>query len=141
MFRFPVPAVLAAVPLAVAPAPTLAQALPAADLGGSALQLILSLLLVFALLAGTLWLMKRLSVPRGPAGGLMKVVAATAVGTRERVVVVEVGTTWLVLGVAPGRVSALAEVPRQALPPAPAAGDGGNFPGWLRQMVERRNAR
>ncbi|MBU0752763.1 MAG: flagellar biosynthetic protein FliO [Gammaproteobacteria bacterium] len=125
--------------IAVSPAPTFAQAAPTADLGGSALQLILSLLLVLGLLWGSLWLLKRLSAPRGVAGGLMKVVAATAVGTRERVVVVEVGSTWLVLGVAPGRVSALAEIPQQALPP-PAA-EAKDFSGWLRQVVERKNGR
>jgi flagellar protein FliO/FliZ len=133
-------ALLTALTITVSPAPTFAQASPTADLGGSALQLILSLLLVFALLGGSLWLLKRLSAPRGVAGGLMKVVAATAVGTRERVVVLEVGTTWLVLGVAPGRVTALAEVPRQALPQPPAT-DSRDFPGWLKQVIERKNVR
>jgi flagellar protein FliO/FliZ len=127
--------------LAVSPAPTFAQARPAADIGGSAVQLVLSLLLIFALLAGSLWLLKRLSAPRGASSGLLKVVAATAVGTRERVVVLEVGSSWLVLGVAPGRVSALAEVPRQALPPTPAATAPTQVPGWLARFVERRNAR
>jgi flagellar protein FliO/FliZ len=141
MFR-PIPA--AALPLALAvavsPAPTFAQTAATADLGGSALQLFLSLALIFALLGGSLWLLKRLSAPRGTAGGLMKVVAATAVGTRERVVVLEVGSTWLVLGVAPGRVSALAEVPRQPLPAAPA-GEPHDAPAWLKQLVGRRHAR
>ncbi|MDP2808793.1 MAG: flagellar biosynthetic protein FliO [Rhodocyclaceae bacterium] len=85
------------------------------------LQLGLSLIVVLALLVGSLWLLKRLTAPRGRAAGLMRVVAGQAVGTRERVVILEVGTTWLVLGVAPGRVSALAEIPRQILPEAPPA--------------------
>jgi flagellar protein FliO/FliZ len=140
MFR-PPPAVLPlALAIAVSPAPTFAQAAAPVDLGGSALQLFLSLALIFALLGGSLWLLKRLSAPRGAAGGLMKVVAATAVGTRERVVVLEVGSTWLILGVAPGRVSALAEVPRQPLPQAPAGGTV-EMPGWLRQVIERKHAR
>jgi flagellar protein FliO/FliZ len=57
---------------------------------------------VMVLLVGSLWLLKRLTAVRGPASGMMRVVAATAVGGRERVVIVEVGSTWLVLGVAPG---------------------------------------
>ena len=75
---------------------------------------------------------KRLSAPRGDAAGLLRIVAGTAVGPRERVVVVEVGDTWLVLGVAPGQVSALAEIPR-ARPAAAAeraAAEG------LRQLAE-----
>jgi flagellar protein FliO/FliZ len=143
MFRSPPAPTLSALTvlaMAAMPLPALAQASGTVDLGSSALQLFLSLLLVFALLGGSLWALKRLSVPRGAAGGLMKVVAATAVGTRERVVVLEVGSTWLVLGVAPGRVSALAEVPRQPLPQGPASA-GSEAPAWLRQLVGRRDAR
>ena len=71
----------------------------------------------------------------------MRVVAGTAVGTRERVVIVEVGSTWLVLGVAPGRVSALAEVPRQSVAVQPASPDspsGAGFPDWLRKLTQRK---
>jgi flagellar protein FliO/FliZ len=133
--------VIPAALLAALPMSAFAQAAPAANLGGSAIQLFLSLLLVFALLVGSLWLLKRLSTPRGAPGGLLKVVAATAVGARERVVVLEVGSSWLVLGVAPGRVSALAEVPRQALPDTPAVDAPLQVPGWLARVIERRNAR
>jgi len=124
---------LAAIPAAAA------DAAPMPELGGGLVQLLFSLALVLVLIFGSLWLLKRLSSPRGHSPGLMRVVAGTAVGARERVVILEVGTTWLVLGVAPGRVTALAEVPRQAVPPAqPQSGD---FAGWLRQVVERRHAR
>ena len=112
---------------------------PAPDLGVGLAQLLLSLGLVVALIFGSLWLLKRLSAPRGTASGLLRVVAGTAVGTRERVVVLEVGSTWLILGVAPGRVTALAEVPRQVVPADQPP--GADFAGWLRQMIERRNAR
>jgi flagellar protein FliO/FliZ len=63
------------------------------------------------------------------------------VGARERVVIVEVGSTWLVLGVAPGRVSALAEVPRQPTPAqaaSPTSVSGEGFPDWLRKLTQRR---
>ncbi|HTY98374.1 MAG TPA: flagellar biosynthetic protein FliO [Rhodocyclaceae bacterium] len=116
-----------------------AAAAPAPEFGVGLAQLLLSLGLVVALIFGSLWLLKRLSAPRGTASGLLRVVAGTAVGTRERVVVLEVGSTWLILGVAPGRVTALAEVPRQAVPPDQPP--GADFAGWLRQMIERRNAR
>lgn len=116
-----------------------AQTAPAADLGGSFGQLLLGLAVVLALVVGSLWVLKKLVAPRGEGAGLLRVVAGTAVGTRERVVIVEVGSTWLVLGVAPGRVSALAEVPRQsaaaqATGPAPA---GEGFPAWLRRLTPR----
>jgi flagellar protein FliO/FliZ len=91
-------------------------------------QMFFGLALVLALMVGSLWILKKLVAPRGENAGLLRVVAGTAVGARERVVIVEVGSTWLVLGVAPGRVSALAEVPRQAGGPpqaaAPSPGEG-----------------
>ena len=111
------------------------------ELGGSLLQVILSLVVVVLLLVGSIYLLKRLSAPRGSAAGLLRVIAGAAVGTRERVVIVEVGDTWLVLGVAPGSVTPLHQLPRQVLAPAgePAA-LGKDFAGWLKQVMVRRNA-
>ena len=136
--------ILRLVPIAATAAPALALAAggTAMDLGGSVLQMLLGLGVVLLLVVGSMFLLKRLAAPRGAAAGLLRVVAATAVGTRERVVVVELGETWLVLGVAPGRVSSLSQLPRQAssaavLPDAP----GRDFAGWLKQVMDRRNAR
>jgi flagellar protein FliO/FliZ len=114
---------------------------PSADLGGSLVQLVLGLAAVIALLFASLWLLKRLSAPRGEAAGLLRVVAGTAVGPRERVVIVEVGGTWMVLGVAPGQVSALAEIPRLNLPQATQSSTGGDLPGWMRRLFDRPHAR
>lgn len=116
-------------------------AVPPPDLGGGILQMLLSLGVVIILLFGSLYLLKRLSAPRGATAGLLRVITGTAVGTRERVVVVEVGDTWLVLGVAPGRITQLHQMPRQALPPDSATGiPGMDFSGKLKQMMARRNA-
>lgn len=137
MLRFiPVPLLLFAIPEAVAQSPA-----PAPELGGSLWQLVLGLALVLALVIASLWVLKKLVAQRGDGAGLLRVVAGTAVGTRERVVIVEVGSTWLVLGVAPGRVSALAEVPRQTggIPPAvTASATGEGFPEWLSKLTRRK---
>lgn len=123
----------AKVPGTVAPAPIAA---PAPDLGGSALQMFFGLIVVLALMVGALWLLKHLTQRRGESTGLLRVVAGTGVGARERVVIVEIGSTWLVLGVAPGRITPLAEVPQQAIPPQaerrPASAD---FPTWLQNIT------
>ena len=139
MIRFiPAPLLLLAMAEASAQA---AQSVPATELGSSLWQLFLGLAVVLALMIGSLWLLKKVVAQRGDNAGLLRVVAGTAVGTRERVVIVEIGTTWLVLGVAPGRVSALAEVPRQAAAARPAGPDvpsGEGFPDWLRKLTQRR---
>jgi flagellar protein FliO/FliZ len=108
------------------------------DLGSSALQMIFGLLLVLGLLLGSLWLLKRISQPRGPVAGLMRVVAGVAVGSRERVVILELGNSWLVLGVAPGQVTTLAEIPRQEVPASPLPQAGKDFPAWLKQVLKHR---
>lgn len=110
----------------------------APDLGSSALQMILGLAVVLALLLGALWLLKRISEPRGPVAGLMRVVAGVAVGSRERVVILELGNSWLVLGVAPGQVTTLAEIPRQEVPTPTGISVQKDFPVWLKQIIERR---
>jgi flagellar protein FliO/FliZ len=109
------------------------------DLGSSALQMVFGLILVLALLLGALWLLKRISQPQGATAGLLRVIAGVAVGARERVVILELGNSWLVLGVAPGQVSTLAEIPRQEVPTAAKNTTGRDFPAWLKQMVERRD--
>lgn len=103
-------------------------------------QLVLGFAAVISLLFASLWLLKRLSAPRGQAAGLLRVIAGTAVGPRERVVIVEVAGTWLVLGVAPGQVSTLAEIPRSSLPSRPEQSETHDFAGWLRRALNRHDA-
>lgn len=73
----------------------------------STMQMMGGLLLVLAIIGGITWLLKRFALIPTTATGTLKVVAATGIGQRERVVVVEIDDTWLVLGVAPGRVNKL----------------------------------
>ncbi len=106
------------------------------------LQVVLGLVLVLGLMAGAAWLLKRLSAAHTPAGHAIKIIGGVAVGNRERVMVVEVADQWIVVGVAPGSVNALATLPRQILPEssATAVTSGGNFSSWLKQKIDQRNA-
>ena len=78
----------------------------------SILQLLFALGIVLALIAGMAWLLKRLAPGQIGSAGDLRVVSAVAVGAKERVVLVDVGDTRLVLGVAPGQVVRLHEMPR-----------------------------
>jgi flagellar protein FliO/FliZ len=80
------------------------------------LQAGLGLAAVLGLIVLCGWGARRLGLRQPGSGRLLKVVASTMVGQRERVVVVEVGGAWLVLGVAAGQVSALHTMPAQ-IPP------------------------
>jgi flagellar protein FliO/FliZ len=108
---------------------------------GSMLQFGLGLAIVLGLIVAAGWFMKRFSI--GPsAAGTLKVVAGTSVGQRERVVVVEIGETWMVLGVAPGRVNALHTMPRGQLASSQAVpvGTPAGFAAWLKEKMEKRSA-
>jgi flagellar protein FliO/FliZ len=113
---------------------------PATVSTGGYLQMVLGLAVVLGLVGGAAWLLKRLSALPGTGAGLIRVIGAAAVGQRERVILVEVGETWLLLGVAPGQVRRLhtmskAESAVAASGVAPA--DQG-FSIWLRRMMEKR---
>jgi flagellar biosynthetic protein FliO len=125
-------------PAAVAD-PTLA---PSAT--GSLLTTVFSLILVLGLLVGLAWLLKRFG-PRSITGGAnVKLVGALSVGARERILVVEVGEQWIVVGASPGRMNALTTMPRQEgleLPPSPNALPSANFAEWFKQTIEKRNGK
>ena len=86
------------------------------------LQAGFGLAMVLALIFLCAWAARRFGLLQQPGSGrLIKVVSSAMVGQRERVVVVEVGNTWLVLGVAAGQVRALHSMPAESLPEAQAA--------------------
>ena len=106
------------------------------------------LALVIALILGLAWLLRGAQRIGLRGQGRLRVIASQALSTRERVVVVELAGTWLVLGVAPGQVSRLARMPRpdesalagniaeaaagSGAAPAPVAG----FQGWLERAMQ-----
>jgi flagellar protein FliO/FliZ len=96
---------------------------------GALLQTVLGLTLVLGLVFGCAWLARRLGVQGARSGSLVKTVGGASLGGKERVAVVEVGDTWLVLGAAPGNVRLLHAMPAGTLPEtatATAAAAGGS---------------
>jgi len=86
----------------------------------SLLQMIFGLAVVLAAIAASAWFARRMGVAGGNGARLMKVVSSLPVGAKENVVVIEIGAQWMVLGVAPGRVSQLGTLPKGEAPVAPA---------------------
>ncbi|MCB1985601.1 MAG: flagellar biosynthetic protein FliO [Burkholderiales bacterium] len=78
-------------------------------------KMIISLVLVLVIIIAIAWLLKRFAIIPTNATGHLKIVSAASIGQRERVVIVEVGETWLVLGVAPGQVNKLYSMEKSAL--------------------------
>jgi flagellar protein FliO/FliZ len=130
-----------------APAPTVV-ATTTSSAAGSLLQTIFALIAVLAVLAGVAWFMKRFGPKSHMGTAPVRLVGALSLGGRERIMVVEVGNQWIVVGASPGRVNALATMPAQGTvpgaegstlaehqPPAASFGD------WLKQTIDKRNAK
>jgi flagellar protein FliO/FliZ len=109
---------------------------------GSLFQVLLGLVAVLALMAGAAWLLKRFGLAKNAGSSTARIVGGVSVGSRERVIVVEVADQWIVVGVAPGRVNALATLPRQesAVTLEADAPPAKNFAAWLKQTIDKRNA-
>ncbi|WP_425468061.1 flagellar biosynthetic protein FliO [Paraburkholderia guartelaensis] len=88
---------------------------------GAVVQTVLGLALVIAVVFGCAWLARRLGLQGGPRNALVKTVGGASLGGKERVAVVEIGDTWLVLGAAPGNVRLLHTLPAGELPAGVAA--------------------
>jgi flagellar protein FliO/FliZ len=110
-------ALAAAAPLA-ARAAEVQEGLPV----GAALQSLAALGLVLAAIVGAAWMLRRFQGAGAASSALVRTIAAAPVGPRERVVLVEIGDTWLVLGVAQGAVRTLHTLPRGEVPSAAPAG-------------------
>lgn len=109
---------IAAIPgLARATAPAAAET----STLGLLFQALLALLVVLAALFAFLWLLRRLTPVHMGTQGVVRVVGGVMLGTRERLVVVEVADQWLLLGVAAGRVNHLHTMPRPPVEPGQAA--------------------
>jgi flagellar protein FliO/FliZ len=78
---------------------------------GAVLQTLFGLVIVVGFVFGCAWLARKFGFQGGNKGGLVKVVGGASLGAKERVAVVEVGDTWLVLGTGPGNVRLLHTMP------------------------------
>jgi flagellar protein FliO/FliZ len=106
---------------------------------GHFVQGFLGLMAVIAVLLLATWLVKRFggATPWGQ-GGALKVLGGLSVGPRERIVLVEVGETWLVIGVTASQVRTLHTMAKGSLPDGLSNAAPTPFSGWLKEMMEKR---
>ncbi|MEO8019899.1 MAG: flagellar biosynthetic protein FliO [Pseudomonadota bacterium] len=105
-------------PLFAAPAASSAH-----STGGGLAEVTLALIVIVALIAGLAWVMKR---TRGFGGGAgvrdrIQILSDRSVGQKERCVLVRVGETDILVGIAPGSVRTLHVFPAGANTEAPPA--------------------
>lgn len=77
---------------------------------GGILKMLFGLVVVLAFVALISWGFKRMMPGGSGVQSTIRIVGGVSVGSRERVVVLEVADRWLVVGVAPGQVSNIANL-------------------------------
>ncbi|RDU98339.1 flagellar biosynthetic protein FliO [Trinickia dinghuensis] len=78
---------------------------------GAVLQTLVGLAVVVALVFACAWLARRLGLQPSARGQLIRTVGGVSLGGKERVAVLEIGDTWLVVGASPGSVRLLHTMP------------------------------
>lgn len=73
-------------------------------------QLVVGMLIVLLCIVVLAWFAKRFQGLQSSTNGDMQVLGGLSLGSRERIVLVQVGTEQILLGVAPGRVNRLCEL-------------------------------
>jgi flagellar protein FliO/FliZ len=124
--------------LAVGAAAHAAPEPPSVSTGSALMQGLFGLAIVLAALFAFFWLLRRFSPGQSGAQGVVKVIGGVMLGPRERLVVVEVGETWLLLGVGGGQVNTLHSMNR---PAGYTPGDS-PLPGFadkLKDVIKRRS--
>jgi flagellar protein FliO/FliZ len=124
--------------LMMPPALWAADKAPPSPVGvGGFLQVVLALGLVLALIAGLAYGLRRIgAVPQGGAGAL-RILGGLSIGQRERIVLLQVGETQLVVGVAPGAIRTLHVLETPIVMPPTAASGSGEFAQRLAAALRR----
>jgi flagellar protein FliO/FliZ len=98
-------------------------------------QVTLALCIVLGAIFLCAWFARRMRNISSGRPGALNVVAEVRLGPKERAVLLQVGTTQLLLGVAPGQINALHVLAEPLAPPAAAVVDGASFKALLRRSL------
>ncbi|HEY0562669.1 MAG TPA: flagellar biosynthetic protein FliO [Methylophilus sp.] len=101
--------------LSLLPLTTWAADSAAPTAGMSILKMFLGLAVVLVVMGLFTWGAKKMLPGMGAQASSVKMIGGISVGTRERVVVLEIAGRWIVVGVGGGQVSAIANLEPGAL--------------------------
>jgi flagellar protein FliO/FliZ len=93
---------------------------------------------VIGLVLALAWLARRLGVQGEIASPLLRRIAVLPVGTRERVLIIEAGDQWLVLGVTAHNIQTLHTLPKGEVPAASGLRLSGGFAALLKKAGAER---
>ena len=123
----------------VAHAQSTASEAPGAP-SGAILQMLTGLAVIIGILFICAYVIRQLNGGRqfGQTAGPMKTIGVLAISPRERILLVEIGDTWLVVGVVPGQIKTLYTLPKGEIPASIA--QEAPFGRWLKHFTEKQHA-
>jgi flagellar protein FliO/FliZ len=84
------------------------------------LRMVLGLVVVVGAILACAWLARRSGLLKNPRTNLLRLVGGLSLGPRQRIAVVEVEGTWLVVGITAGQMTLLHSLPATPDDVAPA---------------------
>jgi flagellar protein FliO/FliZ len=114
-------------------APGAVSSVPGTGVAGLG-QVTLALCIVLGAIFLCAWFARRMRNIGGGRAGAINVIAEVRLGAKERAVLLQVGNTQLLVGVAPGQISALHVLAEPLVPPAPGI-EGISFKSLLRKSL------
>lgn len=104
------------------------------------LQITAALIFVIALMLFAAWAFRKIGPINSTNKINLKVVGGMSLGHRERIMVVEVGEQWLILGITSANINHLGSLPKQESLPQDKELTGNAFQDWLKRTVDKRNS-
>ncbi|MFZ6861208.1 flagellar biosynthetic protein FliO [Undibacterium sp. Ji67W] len=119
--------------------PIFAAETSAVNSGVGFLQIAGALVFILLLMFGSAWLLKRIGPITAGNKIPLKIIGGINVGTRERILVVEVDDQWMILGVTPNNISNLGSLEKRDLPTTSQSPAAGVFQDWLKRTIDKRD--
>lgn len=103
---------------------------------GGLFSVLFGLIAVITMIVGLAWMARRFGMMHPRDNALIQVIGSASLGTRERVAIVQVQDSWIVVGVSSAGVTSLATMPKGnvSLPPGFASPAG--FAERLKSMLD-----
>jgi len=120
--------------------PAIASEQAGASSTGGLFQVLLVLFVVLGLMVAAAWALRKFNATGTTPGSAIKIIGGIAVGSRERIMVVEVADQWIVVGITATNISALSTMPKQeSTLSSSELTTSGSFSSRLKQFIEKRN--
>jgi len=123
--------------IATTPVAATLQTAAAGNTSGNLLQVIGSLVLVLALVFFASCAIKKFGLRTLSPELPIRVIGSVSIGSNQRIMVIEAGESWIVLGVSPQQITTITTLPRQESSSASKP----NFSAWLQQTIEKRHVK